>query len=110
MPDSAQNNGIRWLPVFEKVATALIVTSIIGIFAILMDTRDMNAKLTDLVIRLDRMEEQADAREERADDRNEQITARLREVEKDTSLLQKDTSLLQVQVLEIKKRLENNDG
>lgn len=56
------NTGIKWLSVFEGVATILIATAVAGIFGVLLMTQTMSNSLEQLMERFDRFEVRTDER------------------------------------------------
>lgn len=60
MPDTNETNnaGIRWLSVFEQVATALIIAAVLGIGALLYSTQTLNQSFNNMNDKFDNLADQ----------------------------------------------------
>lgn len=64
MPNTNETNnaGIRWLSVFEQVATALIIAAVLGIGALLYSTQTLNQSFNNMADQFKNFETKTDKR------------------------------------------------
>jgi hypothetical protein len=71
MPDTNETNnaGIRWLSVFEQVATALIIAAVLGIAALLYSTQTLNQSVNNMTDKFDQLAKRFENFETKTDKR-----------------------------------------
>ena len=63
------NAGIRWLSVFEQVATALIIAAVLGIAALLYSTQTLNQSFNNMNDKFDQLAKRFENFETKTDKR-----------------------------------------
>jgi acyl carrier protein phosphodiesterase len=80
--NETNNAGIRWLSVFEQVATALIIAAVLGIAALLYNTQTLNQSFNNMNDKFDQLAKRFEDIETRTDKRigNEEIEVEVDEL------------------------------